>query len=131
MKDRNGSFIEGKFDKSARPDTVLAEALNTFFGNIIEADSRNVHLSMRWRIHDAIGSGNNPLLKAIPNLQKFMPEGYTGNKGEVKSVGGMGSSYRLKFMFCKLIGAIACRTQPLVLFLDDLQWADEMTRKLS
>eukprot|EP00804_Cyclotella_cryptica_P016554 CCRYP_004743-RA/>CCRYP_004743-RA protein AED:0.15 eAED:0.15 QI:0/1/0.75/1/0.28/0.37/8/0/861 len=39
----------------------------------------------------------------------------------------MRSSHRLKFMFCKLIGAIACKTHPVILFLDDLQWADEIT----
>jgi predicted ATPase len=30
-------------------------------------------------------------------------------------------------MFCKLIGAIACKAHPLILLLDDLQWADEIT----
>ena len=85
---------------------------------------------MRWRIHDAIGSGNNQLMEAIPNLQKLMHEGYKCDQDRATGVGRMGSSHRLKFMFCKLIGAIACKAQPLVLFLDDLQWADEMTRKL-
>ena len=102
-----------------------------------------MHMSLRWRIHDAIGSGNSALMEAIPNLQKLMAVG--NNQAEshmsssnvnatISSGGGSGnhqgemrSSHRLKFIFTKLIGAIACRAHPLILFLDDLQWADDMT----
>ena len=122
-------FIEGKFDKSARPDTVLASALNRFFGNILETNTGSVHMSMKWRIQDAIGSSSNDiLLDILPNLQKWLSDNTSSSENLApRSMKGIGSSHRLKFLFCKLIGAIACRAQPLVLHLDDLQWADDMT----
>jgi len=121
LQESQGNFIQGKFEMSeTHPDTVLFTALNSFFGQILEKDAQgNTDMSMRWRIHDAIGSGNNILLKLIPNLQKWMDtEGDTDEDAKVKE---MGSSHRLQFLFCQLIGAIASREHPLVLFLDDLQ----------
>ena len=92
---------------------------------------------MKWRIQDAIGSSSsdNVLFEMLPNLQAWMAG---GNQSDTKTssssvdpstrdVKGFGSSLRLKFMFCKLIGAVASRALPLVLILDDLQWADDMT----
>lgn len=119
----NGCFIEGKFDKSARPDTVLASSLNSFFGNILETNTGNKHMSMKWRIHDAIGSGHNILFEILPNLNKWMTDGSVATESLAPSSSAkvMGLSHRLKFMFCKLVGAIACRAHPLILFLDDLQ----------
>lgn len=35
--------------------------------------------------------------------------------------------YRSKFLLCKLIGAIADESNPIVFILDDLQWSDETT----
>lgn len=131
LLDLNGYFIEGKFDKSARPDTILANALDAFFGNILKSNSGNTHMSMKWRIHDAIGSASNSvLLDILPNLRKWMSDGHDDVETDVSATRSsfqLGTSHRLKFMFCKLIGAIASRAHPLVLFLDDLQWADEMT----
>ena len=123
LQESQGNFIQGKFEMSeTHPDTVLFTALNSFFGQILEKDAQgNTDMSMRWRIHDAIGSGNNILLKLIPNLQKWMDT--EGDTDEVANVKEMGSSHRLQFLFCQLIGAIASREHPLVLFLDDIQWA--------
>ncbi|KAL7484100.1 hypothetical protein ACHAW6_009743 [Cyclotella cf. meneghiniana] len=92
-------------------------------------------MSLRWRIHDAIGSGNSLLMDAIPNLRRLMAAEtsttQTSSKGSTLRIGRshtmLRSSHRLKFMLCKLIGAIACKAYPLILFLDDLQWADEIT----
>jgi len=137
IRENQGCFIEGKFLKSTHPDIVLCNSLDNFFGSIIEKRSRweNMYISLRWRIHDAIGSGNTALMDAIPNLRKLMDgksskESLSASQDDT-SIGGRssieGSNYRLPFLLCKLIGAIACKAHPCVLFLDDLQWGDEMT----
>lgn len=86
-------------------------------------------MSLRWRIHDAIGSGNHVLMEAIPNLRKLMAQendtlsarSSPVATGTRSSSAMTTSSHRLPFLFCKLIGAIACKAHPCVLFLDDLQ----------
>lgn len=117
---------------------MLSSALNNFFGKIMEnGSSSSKQMSLRWRIHDAIGSGNSVLFKAIPNLRKLMAEDKETSSSTLSYRDGtasrsgrsamLSSSHRLPFLFCKLISAIACKAHPCVLFLDDLQWADEMT----
>ena len=151
VNDMNGSIIEGKFEKSARPDTILASALNEYFDGILQEVNKNKkdsQTSMKWRIQDAIGSCevdgiNHDLFEILPNLQKWISEdGYNVSSDDKdasedhvakdaaaaaaqidtprKSRKG-GIRLRLKFMFCKLMGAIACKVRPLVLFMDDLQ----------
>lgn len=122
LADKNGCFIEGKFDKSARPDKVLASALDSFFAGINASNAgENAYMSMRWRINDAIGSGVSCLFDVIPSLRKFMDDGTEVDRTEGRKIGGNVMGQRLKYMFCKLISAISCRSQPLVLVLDDLQ----------
>ena len=123
LAEKNGFFIEGKFDVSARPDKVLASALESFFAGINTSNAgENTYMSMRWRINDAIGSGVSCLFDVIPSLQKFMTNSTTEiDRTEGRTGGGNVMGQRLKYMFCKLIKAIPCRSQPLVLVLDDLQ----------
>jgi len=128
LADKNGLFIEGKFDSSACPDKVLASALDSFFTKINASNAgENAHMSMRWRISDAVGSGVSCLYDSIPSLRTFMDDGTEVDRSEGRKIAGNSLDQRLKYMFCKLISAIPCRSQPLVLVLDDLQWADEMT----
>ena len=107
------------------PTSILATALDSFFGEILENNAGSKHMSMKWRIHDVIGSGsNNILLDLLPNLKKWISDGSVATETLAPShsrVKRLMSSHRLKFLFCKLISAIACRDHPLVLFLDDLQ----------
>jgi len=129
LNQKNGCFVEGKFSKECRPDFVLSSALDSFFGRFLHSsmqDSRVV--SMRWRIHDAIGSSaDNRFLISMPNLKKFMFGNIETNTRESSDGVVIKSSERCKFLFVKVISAISCRSHPLVLFLDDLQWADEIT----
>lgn len=118
----NGYFIEGKFDKLSRPDSILASALNTFFGNLLDFDTESDG-TMKWRIVSAIGSScDNVLFDILPNMHKWLVNGdiATGSQFPSSNVKGR-SSHRLKYMFCKLVSAIACRAHPLILYLDDIQ----------
>ncbi len=121
LADKNGLFVEGKFDSSARPDKVLASALDSFFADINASNAtENAFMSMRWRISDAIGSGVSCLYDSIPSLRQFMGDGTEVDSSERK-IAGNSLDQRLKYMLCKLISAISCRSQTLVLVLDDLQ----------
>eukprot|EP00984_Skeletonema_dohrnii_P001712 scaffold569_cov67-Skeletonema_dohrnii-CCMP3373.AAC.2 len=76
LADKDGLIIEGKFDSSACPDKVLASALDSFFTDINASNAgENAHMSMRWRISDAVGSGVSCLYDSIPSLRTFMDDG--------------------------------------------------------
>ena len=86
---------------------MLASALNSFFGKILENDKGNEFLSMKWRIHDAIGSGSNSvLLEVLPNLQKWIAEDSTATDDlaarENSISQGMASNHRQVIRMPKL-----------------------------
>jgi len=111
LADKNGFFIEGKFDASARPDKVLASALDSFFASINASNAgENAFMSMRWRINDAVGSGVSCLFDIIPSLRKFMNDSSEVDRTEGRKMGGKLMGQRLKYMFCKLIRSISCRS---------------------
>ena len=61
------------------------------------------------------------LVQSIPNLGKLVPNEYNSNY-----IMALPQQFlqRSKFLLCKLIGAIADADNPIVLVMDDLQWAD-------
>ena len=78
-------------------------------------------MSMRWRISDVVGSGVSCLYDSIPSLRQFMGDDTEADIAESGKIAGNSLDQRLKYMLCKLISAIPCRSQTLALVLDDLQ----------
>ena len=62
------------------------------------------------------GFGADVLIKSIPNLGKLVENAYTHTCNDQVS---------RQVLLCKLISAIADRENPIVIVIDDLQWADE------
>mmetsp|Transcript_22604 Transcript_22604/g.49001 ORF Transcript_22604/g.49001 Transcript_22604/m.49001 type:complete len:889 (-) Transcript_22604:208-2874(-) len=77
---------------------------------------------MRSRILKNVGSGCTFLMKSIPGLQTFLGEYYVENTDTSVSPA---SGQRWKYLLFKLVAATSNEDCPLVLLLDDLQWADE------
>ena len=105
---------------------------------------------LRWRIQNAIGSaGCGVLMESMPHLSELMmmkdddrstPVTIVGSIRGLGRVGriptgasatastsGTNHSNRFHILLCKLIGAIAHEANPVALFIDDLQWADDVT----
>lgn len=61
------------------------------------------------------------LVQSIPNLGKLVPS--DGGRRDAMAMPQQ-LLHRSTFLLCKLIGAIATVDHPLVLVMDDLQWAD-------
>lgn len=89
---------------------------------MVKMGSSSSKQEMRNRIMKAVGSGCKVLFKSIPSLQTFMEE-----YDEVidHAFGPAATEQRWKYLLCKLVSASSSKAHPLVIFLDDLQWADE------
>ncbi|KAL7467849.1 hypothetical protein ACHAXS_008145 [Conticribra weissflogii] len=133
LKDKNGYMIQGKFDKFSRPDSVLVSAIDAFFADIRgKSGSNEVLNAMMLRIRAKVGC-DTAFFEAIPNLWAFLND--TDNETSLNTfsdskVIGEALLTNLDIGFCRLIGAMSCKESPIVLFLDDLHWADQATLDL-
>ena len=141
--DRGGFFIAGKFDalKQARPLSAIISALNTFCDNLMSRRNDAHFNQIQAAIQGAVGEGSYLLIQLIPKLQNVLMAGPTGPivqsahnadlyaNADAETVDSQAMN-RLMQNFRKLFSAMAAPMNPVVLFLDDLQWADELSLAL-
>ena len=123
---RQGYFIEGKFDQFNRsiPLSAFVQALQSLIDQILsESDRRLSH--WRDKILAAIGKNGRVLTEVIPNLEQVI-----GPQPAVPDLSGNAAQSRFNHLFQKFIAVFTTSTHPLVLFLDDLQWADAASLEL-
>ncbi|MBB4078980.1 putative ATPase/class 3 adenylate cyclase/putative methionine-R-sulfoxide reductase with GAF domain [Lewinella aquimaris] len=115
-----GYFIEGKFDQFQRavPYFALIEAF-TRFVDLILTEKEERLAGIRDNIQAAVGTEGRVLTAVIPNLELVI-----GPQPEVPELGGSESQNRFNYVFRKFVQTISSADQPIVLFIDDLQWAD-------
>ena len=117
---QKGYFISGKFDQfqCATPYSAISQALNQFCEYIL---SENEETLAAWKktILQAAGNNGQILVELIPDLEKV-----TGVQSEAAEVDVQQAQNRFEFVFQRFIEAISQKEHPLVLFIDDLQWAD-------
>ncbi|MCR9145210.1 MAG: AAA family ATPase [bacterium] len=115
-----GNFIEGKFDQFQRdvPYHAVLQALRAFVRSILSGTEGQVR-EWKDRIGPALIHSGPVLGKVIPELEWLL-----GKQPAPAELGPTESSNRFYLAFIEFIEAVATTEQPLVLFLDDLQWAD-------
>ena len=146
--ERGGFFISGKFDtlRQTRPLSAIASALDAFCDDLVSRQHTNVgaFISTRSAIQVALGDDSGTIVKLIPNLCKITPLKTDANKVQRRrssldddDVGDddeleidAKALNRFMFLFRKFFRAIASPSHPVVLFIDDLQWADVMSLDL-
>lgn len=130
----NGLCIGGKFDQLAQaqqPYSALVSAFSSFFSIILSEKQRQLRLRQFLEGKDEL----DILHDMIPNLGGIVdrPSGnQAGAMSENFAVYGRAEvSLRLKDAFRTLLGAISdAFASPLLLYFDDIHWADEASLDL-
>jgi len=125
-----GVLARGKFDLQGRdlPYSALVEALHGVVHQILtESDTRLT--AWRQRLREVMGPVAGALLDIVPDLELLMP-----GLSPLRALRPNQTLARLSLAMRRFVRALADASHPLVLFLDDLQWADagslELLREL-
>ncbi|MBD1913194.1 MULTISPECIES: EAL domain-containing protein [unclassified Leptolyngbya] len=117
---QQGYFIKGKFDQlnCNIPFSAFLAALRDLMGQLlIEPDLRLQQ--WRTRILQALGNSAQLIIDVVPELEQII-----GPQSPVVELAGDTAQNRFNLLFQKFIQVFATVEHPLVMFLDDLQWAD-------
>ena len=120
LASQRGHFISGKFDQLARdvPYAGIAQAFQGLIRHLL-AETDDQVAAWRARILEALGGNGQVIADVIPDLVRLL-----GPQPEVPRLGATESQNRFNRVFLEFLGVFAGTERPLVLFLDDLQWAD-------
>ena len=123
---QRGYFIKGKYDQFNRniPFSAFVQAFRSLIGQLLSAS--DVELA-RWKeqILAAVGENGQVLIEVIPELEHII-----GSQPPVVELVGSASQNRFNLLFGKFIQVFTKKEHPLVIFLDDLQWADSASLNL-
>lgn len=121
-----GSMLLGKFDEHTpeTPYSALIAAFSTILDNILAADDSALD-EQRKRLRTALGQNAQVLVPLIPQLELLIDP-----PGSAPELPPDEARQRLHAGFQAFIGAMCRPGKPLVLHLDDLQWADEASLRL-
>jgi len=123
---QRGYFITGKFDQYKRdvPFGALIEAFQELVRALLtEGDDRLA--SWRNEILGALGPNGQVIINVIPDVEKVI-----GRQPAVPELPAAESHNRLTLAFHSFMNVFTREEHPLVLFLDDLQWADNASLAL-
>ncbi|RUT08862.1 serine/threonine protein kinase [Dulcicalothrix desertica PCC 7102] len=123
---QQGYFIKGKFDQFNRniPLSAFVQAFRDLMGQLLsESDAQLA--TWRTKIIAAVGVQGQVIVEVIPELERII-----GQQPLVPELSGSAAQNRFNLLFQKFIQVFTTKEHPLVMFLDDLQWADSASLNL-
>jgi PAS domain S-box-containing protein len=122
---RRAYFMAGKFDQVMRvPYGAVLQAFSELIQQILTESNLQV-AAWRTRLSEALGSGAAVLVDVMPELAALL-----GPQPPAPALDPMETQNRFHLVLQNFVRALARREHPLVLFFDDLQWADSATLHL-
>lgn len=120
-----GLYCEGKFDQLGRntPYSALVQACNRLLEQTLLSESAKTAY-WQGKLVDALGHNGQIMVDVLPVLQPFVV------CEPIEELGPLETQNRFNYVFTRFLKIFCRAEQPVVLFLDDLQWMDLSTLRL-
>jgi predicted ATPase/signal transduction histidine kinase len=124
--EQRGYFIKGKFDQFNRniPFSAFVQTFRDLMGQLLSENDTQLS-TWKTKILAALGDNGQVIIEVIPELEQII-----GQQLPAPNLSGTAAQNRFNFLFQKFIQVFTTKEHPLVIFLDDLQWADSASLKL-
>jgi predicted ATPase/signal transduction histidine kinase/tRNA A-37 threonylcarbamoyl transferase component Bud32 len=123
---QRGYFIKGKFDQFNRniPFSAFVQAFRDLMAQLLAESDAQIQ---QWQteIIQALGNDAQVIIDVIPELERII-----GQQPPATELSGTAAQNRFNLLFQKFVQLFTTKEHPLVIFLDDLQWADFAALKL-
>ncbi len=123
---QRGYFIKGKYDQFNRniPFSAFVQAFRDLMGQLLSELDEQLQI-WKTQILAAVGDNGQVLIDVIPELENII-----GKQPPATELSGSAAQNRFNLLFQKFVQVFTSREHPLVMFLDDLQWADSASLNL-
>ncbi|MEG4293214.1 AAA family ATPase [Microcoleus sp. C2C3] len=123
---QRGYFIKGKYDQFQRniPFSAFVQAFRDLMGQLLSESDIQLQ-TWKTQILAAVGDSGQVLIDVIPEL-----EGIIGAQLPATELSASAAQNRFNLLMQKFVQVFTSKEHPLVMFLDDLQWADSASLNL-
>ncbi|MEH2431967.1 MAG: AAA family ATPase [Nostoc sp.] len=123
---QRGYFIAGKFDQLQRniPYTSVIQSFRALVRQLL-TENETAITTWQEKLLAALGANGQILIEVIPEVKLII-----GQQPEIPTLPPAETQNRFNLVFQKFIRVFTQPEHPLVIFLDDLQWADGASLKL-
>ncbi|MEG4622953.1 AAA family ATPase [Microcoleus sp. w1-18aA5] len=123
---KHGYFSKGKFDQFNRniPFSAFVQAFRDLMTQLLSESDLQIQ-AWKTKILAALGDNGQVIIEVIPELERII-----GQQPPAPELSGIAAQNLFNLLFQKFISVFTTKEHPLVMFLDDLQWADSASLKL-
>ncbi|HEY9848022.1 MAG TPA: AAA family ATPase [Leptolyngbyaceae cyanobacterium] len=123
---KRGYFIKGKYDQFQRhiPFSAFVQAFRYLMEQLLSEPDEQLQ-TWKTKILEALGENGQVLIDVIPELENIIDR-----QPPAIELSGTAAQNRFNLLFQKFVKVFTSKEHPLVIFLDDLQWADSASLNL-